>query len=132
MSKHPSREGAISLHHSILVLAHIGIRVHNLARSQTFYELLGFKLAWGPFGPDQLAAMTHSSSLEINSIVNAPEPKSSNVLMDMPEKHPGFTHLVLKISDVAATEAALVAAGVPITSPFFRDPDGNVLELAAD
>jgi lactoylglutathione lyase len=131
----------MSLHNSVLGLAHIGIRVHNLTRSQKFYELLGFKLEWGPFGPEQVAAMTHASGLEINLIVNAPEPKSPNVLMDVPEKHAGFTHMALKISDIASTEAALVAAGVPITGRrgeapvnalFVRDPDGNVLELAAD
>jgi catechol 2,3-dioxygenase-like lactoylglutathione lyase family enzyme len=62
-------------------------------------------------------------------------------LDDVPEKHAGFTHMALKISDIASTEAALVAAGVPITGRrgeapvnalFVRDPDGNVLELAAD
>jgi lactoylglutathione lyase len=131
----------MSLHYSVLGLAHIGIRVHDLRRSRKFYELFGFKLAWGPFGPEQVAAMTHPSGLEINLIVNAPEPKSPNVLMDVPEKHAGFTHIALKISNVAETEAALVAAGVPITGRrgetpvnalFVRDPDGNVLELAAD
>lgn len=131
----------MSLHCSVSGLAHIGIRVHDLTRSRKFYELFGFKHAWGPFGPEQVVAMTHPSGLEINLIVNAPEPKSPNVLMDVPEKHAGFTHIALKISDIAATEAALVAAGVSITgrrgdSPvnalFVRDPDGNVLELAAD
>ena len=88
---------AMSWHCSVLGLAHIGIRVHDLTRSRKFYELLGFKLAWGPFGPEQVAAMTHPSGLEINLIVNAPEPKSQNVLMDVPEKHAGFTHIALKI-----------------------------------
>ena len=131
----------MSLENSVLGLAHIGIRVHNLTRSQTFYQLLGLKLAWGPFGPEKVTAMTHASGLEINLIVNAPDPKSPNVLMYLPEKHAGFTHLALRVSDIASTEAALVAAGVPITgrrgkapvnAVFVRDPDGNVLELAAD
>jgi lactoylglutathione lyase len=129
------------VHCSVSGLAHVGIRVHNLARSRQFYELFGFKLAWGPFGPEQVTAMTHPSGLEINLIVNASAAKSSNVLMDVPEKHAGFTHIALKIGDVAATEAALVGAGVPITGHrgetpvnalFVRDPDGNVIELAAD
>jgi lactoylglutathione lyase len=129
---------AMSLQYSVLGLAHIGIRVHDLTRSRKFYELLGFKLAWGPFGPEQVVAMAHPSGLEINLIVNAPEPKSPNVLMDVAEKHAGFTHIALKISNVAVTEAALEVAGVPISgrrgkeSLFIRDPDGNVLELAAD
>jgi lactoylglutathione lyase len=135
------RVRAMALQSTVQGLAHIGIRVHDLARSRQFYELFGFKHAWGPVGSEPVAALTHPSGLEINLIVNAPESKSPNVLMDVPERHAGFTHIALKIGDVAATEAALVAAGIPITgrrgeSPvnalFVRDPDGNVLELAAD
>src|SRR5205085_11774440 len=88
-------------------LAHIGIRVHDLARSRAFYEQLGFTWAWGPFGPENVAGMTHPSGLEINFIVNAPEPDQNNILMDVAEKHPGITHIALKIADVAQTEAAL-------------------------
>jgi lactoylglutathione lyase len=122
----------------ILGLAHVGIRVHDFARSRQFYELLGFKLVWGPFGEDHVAALKHPSGLEINLIVNAPEPKSPNILMDVLEKYAGFTHLALKIGDVATTAAALEAAGVSISGRrgkdalFIRDPDGNVVELAAD
>jgi lactoylglutathione lyase len=122
----------------ILGLAHVGIRVHDLARSRQFYELFGFKLVWGPFGPDRITALKHPSGLEINLIVNAPEPKSPNILMDVLEKHAGFTHVALKIGDVVTTEAALKAVGVPISwrrgkdALFIRDPDGNVVELAAD
>ena len=126
------------LHDSVLGLAHIGIRVHDLARSRQFYELFGFKYAWGPFGAEQVTALAHSSGLEINLIVNAPEPSAPNVLMDVAEKHAGFTHVALKIGNVAATESALALAGIAISGRrgqnaiFVRDPDGNVLELAAD
>jgi len=119
-------------------LAHIGLRVHDLARSRAFYEQLGFAFAWGPYGPDKVCGLTHASGLEINFIVNAPDGDEPNVLMDVPEKHPGFTHVALKIDDVAATEAALAAAGVAISGRrddvalFVRDPDGNVVELASD
>jgi len=90
--------------------------------------------------PDQVAAMRHESGLEINFIVNAAA-DASNVLMDVPEKHPGFTHIALQIEDVAAVEAALTAAGIeitgrrganPVAAIFVRDPDRNVVELAAD
>jgi lactoylglutathione lyase len=128
----------MALRDSVLRLAHIGIRVHDLDRSRQFYELFGFKLAWGPFGADQVTSLVHPSGLEINFIVNAPEPKSPNVLMDVPEKHAGFTHIALKIDDLAATESALASAGVAISGRrgkaalFVHDPDGNVVELAAD
>jgi lactoylglutathione lyase len=122
----------------ILGLAHVGIRVHDLPRSRQFYEFLGFKLVWGPFGSDQVTSLKHFSGLEINLIVNAPEPKSPNVLMDVLEKHAGFTHIALKVDDVVTIEAKLEAAGVSISGRrgkdalFIRDPDGNVIELAAD
>jgi lactoylglutathione lyase len=131
----------MTLQDTIVGLAHVGIRVHDLERSREFYELLGFRLAWGPSGPDRVTAMVHASGLEINLIVNAPAPKSPNILMDVPTKHAGFTHIALKIRDVGEAEAALACAGAPVTGRrgaapvralFIRDPDGNVLELAAD
>ena len=131
----------MTLADSVSGLAHIGIRVHDLARSKNFYALLGFKESWGPFGPDKVTALTHRSGLEINLIVNAPDMKAPNILMDVPHKHAGITHIALKIEDVATTEAALAAAGIaisgkrgesPVRALFVRDPDGNVIELAAD
>jgi lactoylglutathione lyase len=128
----------MSLSAQVSGLAHIGIRVHDLARARAFYERLGFQWAWGPFGPEPVAAMTHACGLELNFIVNAPDAQRPNILMDVPEKYPGITHIALKIADVAATEAALKAAGIAISGKrgavalFVRDPDGNVIELAAD
>jgi lactoylglutathione lyase len=118
-------------------LSHIGVRVFDYPRARAFYELLGFEHAWGPVGPDKVAAMRLASGLEINFIVNAPGDEA-NILMDVPQKHPGFTHIALKIGNVAAVEAALTAAGIAITGRrdavalFVRDPDRNVVELAAD
>ena len=96
-------------------LSHIGIRVHDLARSRAFYERFGFRFDWGPAGPEPVAAMSHPSGLEINFILNARAAKTANILMDVPEKHPGYTHIALKIDDVARTEAALTGAGIAIT-----------------
>ena len=122
-------------------LAHIGIRVSDYARSRAFYEHLGFVHAWGPVGPDNVAAMRHASGLELNFIVNAPDPKAANILMDVSEKHPGITHFALLVSDLAAVETALTQAGIaisgrrgenPVLAVFVRDPDRNVIELAND
>lgn len=122
-------------------LSHIGIRVHDLARSEAFYAQLGFEHAWGPVGPENVTGMRHSSGLELNFIVNAAQPHAPNVLMDGSDKFPGITHIALSITNVAATEAALERAGIAISgrrgSPeivalFVRDPDRNVIELAAE
>ena len=119
-------------------LSHIGIRVHDVARTRAFYEKLGFEWAWGPAGPEPVAAMTHPSGLELNFILNAKDASRPNILMDVPDKHAGITHIALQIKDVASTNAALEASGIVISGRrgasalFVRDPDGNVIELAAD
>jgi lactoylglutathione lyase len=128
----------MSLGAQISGLGHIGIRVHDMARTRAFYERLGFEWAWGPAGPEPVAAMTHPSGLELNFILNARDAKAPNILMDVPEKHAGITHIALQIKDVAAAKAALTASGIAISGTrgasalFVRDPDGNVIELAAD
>jgi lactoylglutathione lyase len=128
----------MSLASEVSGLAHIGIRVHDMARTRAFYERLGFEWAWGPAGPEPVAAMTHPCGLELNFILNGHAAKAHNILMDVPEKHAGITHIAFKIKDVAATKAALATAGIAISGTrgsaalFVRDPDGNVIELAAD
>jgi len=128
----------MSLSTHVQGLSHIGIRVHDLARSRAFYEKLGFMFTWGPFGPEPVAAMRHPSGLELNFILNAPAAKAPNVLMDVPDKHAGITHVALKIDDLGSVEAALKELGVALTGKrgdaalFVRDPDGNVIELATE
>ena len=121
-------------------LAHIGIRVHDLARSVRFYELLGFSKTAGPIGPEPVAILDHPSGLEINLVLNAPSASEPNILMDVPEKHPGITHIALLCPNLEAAKKRLAGAGiVPSGGPirfspaaqgmFVRDPDGNVIEL---
>ena len=103
-------------------IAHVGIRVFSLERSRAFYEKLGFRFVAGPLGSEPVAIMSHPSGIEINFILNAPDADAPNVLMDVPEKHPGYTHIALSVRDLTATQAALQAAGVnlsggPITFP---------------
>jgi catechol 2,3-dioxygenase-like lactoylglutathione lyase family enzyme len=80
-------------------LAHIGIRVHDLERSVRFYELLGFTKTAGPLGPEPVAILEHPSGVEVNLVLNAPNPDEPNVLMDVPAKHPGITHFALLCAD---------------------------------
>jgi lactoylglutathione lyase len=121
-------------------LAHIGIRVHDLERSLAFYALLGFRKTAGPIGPEPVAILEHRSGLELNLVLNARNPNAPNVLMDVPEKHPGITHFALLCPDIMAAKEALEAAGIPLSGGpirfgpgaqgiFVRDPDRNVIEL---
>ena len=121
-------------------IAHIGIRVHDPARSLAFYELLGFKKTGGPTGPENVWLLDHPSGIELNFIPNAPEPNEPNVLMDVPVKHPGITHIALLCPDLEVARARLAEAGIPLSGGpvqfgpkargiFVRDPDRNVIEL---
>ncbi|MFV1992359.1 MAG: VOC family protein, partial [Acidiferrobacterales bacterium] len=73
-------------------------------------------------------------------ILNANSGMSENILMDIPEKHPGYTHVALDVSDIESIEATLKRLGItitegPITLPnggcmiFIRDQDNNVIEF---
>lgn len=121
-------------------LAHIGIRVHDMDRSVRFYELLGFEKTAGPVGPEPVAILEHPSGLELNLVLNAKVANEPNILMDVPEKHPGITHFALLCPDILDAKARLEAAGVPLSGGpiqfgpgakgiFVRDPDRNVIEL---
>jgi lactoylglutathione lyase len=125
---------------SIDGLAHIGIRVHELERSLRFYELLGFSKTAVPIGPEPVAILDHPCGVEINLVLNARRAAEPNILMDVPDKHPGITHFALLCPDIGAAQARLAAAGIALSggpvqfSPvargiFVRDPDGNVIEL---
>ncbi len=119
---------------------HVGLRVRNLDIAREFYEKLGFEFIVGPIGPEPVAVMEHPTGININFILNASDDASDkNLLMDVPEKHTGYTHIALEITDRREVERQLRAAGIPITETvklpdgtlffFVRDPDGNVIEF---
>jgi len=121
-------------------LEHIGIRVHDLDRSRRFYEgVLGFEFIAGPLGPEPVALLKHPAGLTLNLILNADAAEMANLLMDVPQKSPGYTHMALVVEDVTATMQHLEASGVTITEGpvefpgtraiFVRDPDGNTIEF---
>lgn len=121
-------------------IAHIGLRVHDLAVARRFYEVLGFEFKVGPIGPEPVAIMVHPKGIELNLILNAAHAGADNILMDVATKHAGYTHVALAISDIDAATATLAAAGFPIAegpvefpggarAVFVRDPDRNVVEL---
>jgi lactoylglutathione lyase len=118
---------------------HVGLRVRDLAIARAFYEKLGFEFLGGPMGPEPVAIVEHPSGVNINFILNASEDASpTNILMDEKEKHTGFTHIALEITDVEAVKQKLDDHEIAITefvefdgAAFFfvRDPDGNVIEF---
>ena len=95
----------MSISQQISGIAHIGIRVYALERARTFYELLGFNFVIGPIGPEPVAIMSHASGIEINFILNAANDFAENVLMDIPEKHAGYTPKAPVICEPRVTQS---------------------------
>ena len=106
-----------------------------------FYAMLGFNLLYDvPY--DEVIIIKNANDVEINLIVNANNPNDgNNVLMDVPDKFAGVTHIALRVQSISETIEVLAEHGVEITqgpvkfgddghvSVFVRDPDRNVIEL---
>ncbi|MCZ6454881.1 MAG: VOC family protein [Alphaproteobacteria bacterium] len=120
---------------------HIGIRVAELDRAMSFYQVLGFKLVHEDTN-DAVVIIKNSRDVEINLIYNANDDNGGdNILMDVANKYPGYTHVALRVSSIKAAMEALAENDIAITqgpvsfgldgnvSLFVRDPDRNVVEL---
>ena len=119
---------------------HVGLRVSNLDVTRAFYEKLGFEFLVGPIGPEPVAIMEHPSGVNINFILNASDSTKLNLLMDVPEKHTGYTHIALEVTDLESAQLYLESINYiitegPVVTPdgasfiFIRDPDDNVIEF---
>jgi lactoylglutathione lyase len=119
---------------------HVGLRVSDLDMAREFYTRLGFEFIVGPVGPEPVAVMEHPCGVNINFILNASGGETKNMLMDLPEKHTGYTHIALEVTDLEAAQSYLESINYnitegPIVTPdgasfiFIRDPDSNVIEF---
>lgn len=127
---------------AILKVDHLGIRVTDRARALAFYGMLGFKIEH-EVDFDAVTIIKNAENVELNLIVNGVDKTGGkNILMDMPDKHPGLTHVAFRVADIKAVMATLKENAVQITqgpvsfgdghvSVFVRDPDRNVIELRA-
>jgi len=120
---------------------HLGIRVTNETGSIAFYEQLGFKVERRADG-DTVTILRNSHGIELNLVYNAVDSTGGkNILMDVPEKHTGYTHMALNVGSISKALYALREQNIAISqgpvsfgrsdaaSVFIRDPDRNVIEL---
>ncbi len=125
----------------IAAVDHIGVRVRDLDRAMKFYALLGFELHYKA-GNDAVAVVKNRHGVELNLVYNANAGEAGkNILMDVGEKYPGYTHVALRVQSIKAAIQTLRENAVRITqgpvsfgrdghvSVFVRDPDLNVVEL---
>ncbi len=120
---------------------HIGIRIKEKARSVAFFELLGYELVTDTgFENGHPVIMKHPSGVVLNLLGPANTPEGSNILMDVEEKYPGYTHIALTVSSLDEARSFMQSNGIDITGSFsfknmsaifIRDPDRNVIELDA-
>ena len=124
----------------IQTVDHIGIRVADLDRAMAFYGLFGF-VAEHRAKNDAVVVM-RKGEVEINLVYNANNDSGGkNILMDVADKYPGYTHVAFRVGSIAAAIVMLRENSIRITqgpvsfgrdghvSVFLRDPDRNVIEL---
>lgn len=122
---------------------HVGIRVTDRTIAQAFYEKLGFTFDPSEDSPrGRSIGLVNDAGARINLIYNAKAvPPEGNILMDVPEKWPGYTHAAFIVDDIDGLAKWLAQQGIPITEGpsvfghgrrkvcFIRDPDRNVIEF---
>ena len=126
---------------NIETVDHVGIRVANLDRAMAFYGLFGFT-ADHRAENDAVVVIKNRHNVEINLIYNANnDGDGKNILMDVPDKYPGYTHVAFRVESIAGAIEMLRKNKINITqgpvsfgrdghvSVFLRDPDRNVIEL---
>ena len=126
---------------NIEAVNHIGIRIIDKARSVSFYSGLGFELmADAGFDEGHPIIMKHPSGVVLNLLGPATTSEATNVLMDVDDKYPGYTHIALTVTSLEVAREFMQQKDIEITGSFrfgnmsaifIRDPDRNVIELDA-
>ena len=120
---------------------HLGIRVTDEGDSIAFYGKLGFKVERRASG-DTVTILRNAHGVELNLVYNGVNlTDGKNILMDVPEKYPGYTNMALNVGSISKVLYALKEQNIAISqgpvsfgrsdaaSIFIRDPDRNVIEL---
>ncbi|MFC1749055.1 VOC family protein [Pseudomonadota bacterium] len=122
---------------------HVGIRVADFDRAVRFYETLGFAVIREDAN-ERVITVKHPCGITLNFLDSANNNHDNqNVLMDIENKYPGYTHYAININSAKEAVTFLEANNITITegpvtfgngktSLFIRDPDRNVIEFTQD
>ena len=81
---------------------HVGIRIGDRSRSVTFYTGLGFELIEDAgFDEGHPIVMKHPGGVVLNLLGPSNVANNQNILMDVDEKYPGYTHIALTVNSLA-------------------------------
>jgi catechol 2,3-dioxygenase-like lactoylglutathione lyase family enzyme len=126
---------------NITAYSHVGIRVIDKDRSVSFYADLGFEVVRDAgFAKGRPVIMKHPSGVKLNLLGPATTTEAKNILMDVDEKYPGYTHVAFVVDSMDAAKAFMQEHNIEITGSFsfgkmsaifVRDPDRNVIQLDA-
>jgi lactoylglutathione lyase len=118
---------------------HVGIRIRDKERSVSFYEQLGFVAETDTgFEHGHPIIMEHPSGVVLNLLGPATGDRGPNILMDVDVKHPGITHVALRVGSNDELRVFREQREIEITGTmkfgnlralFVRDPDGTVIEF---
>ena len=142
----------------VLTVSHLGLCVSDLERSLRFYrDGLGFEPAGAHEVGGEFARLMELGSLEVSSrmlrrdgvmleLLAFATPAAVGPADRRPMNQLGFTHLALRVDDVAAvaatieefggavvegTRTVLDIGGMPLDFVYCTDPDGVRIELMA-
>ena len=122
---------------------HIAITVRDMERSVRFYrDLLGFEVLGQLFLNEDTFKIVYLRSGGACIELFEFRDNDAETAVGVPDTVGGFKHVALQTDDVDAVAARLEAAGTVFTLEptdavggvrlaFFRDPDGNLLELVS-
>jgi catechol 2,3-dioxygenase-like lactoylglutathione lyase family enzyme len=127
----------------VISLDHVAITVKDLARSVDFYrDLLGFEVLGQLMLNDDTMKLVYLRSGGACIELFEFRDHEAQTAVGVPDTVGGFKHVAFQTNDVDGLSARLKAAGVTFTLDptdavggvrlaFFRDPDGNLLELVS-